>query len=199
MNCSDVGRNEPRNTNQRRAGISTTATERHSVGVVTHDEEEADLVTPTRANGRRTQEIRIELEKWVLSELGAPGAVVVSGDALEAGVAMKRFAGWSIPNGLPARVRDHDKLNLDRVFANPRDLGYHRCKPAQHKTGNHLMREAVGMHQTLGDAARNPGKPLQGMVFVGCHLSSLPSEPTNLIKEKITRIWTADYRQQHGL
>jgi hypothetical protein len=55
----------------------------------------------------------------VLWGLGAPGAAIVSGDVLEAG--MKRFAGWSIPNSLPARVRDHDKLNLDRVFANPRE------------------------------------------------------------------------------
>jgi hypothetical protein len=115
------------------------------------------------------------------------------------GAAIETFAGWSIPNSLAARVRDHDKLNLDRAFTNPRDLGYHRCKPGQHKTCNHLMREAVRMHQTLGDAARNPGQPSQGLVFVGCHLIFPPERAHQTIKEKVTRIWTADYRQHRGL
>jgi hypothetical protein len=105
------------------------------------------------------------------------------------------ICGLSIPKSLPASVCDHDKLNLDRVLANPRVLGHHHCKPGQHKTSNHLMREAAGMHQSLGDAARNPGKPLQGMAFVGCHSLTSPSEP---IKEKITRIWAADYREHVG-
>jgi hypothetical protein len=111
---------------------------------------------------------------WVVGD-GLEPPVLLAFLALEAGAAIEALASSSIPNSLPARVRDHDKLNLDRVFANPRGLGYHRCKPAQHKASNHLMREAVGMHQTLGDAVRNPSKPLQGTVFVWCHLSCLPS------------------------
>jgi hypothetical protein len=105
------------------------------------------------------------------------------------------ICGLSILKSLPARLRDHDKLDLDRVLANPRVLGHHHCEPGQHKTSNHLRREAVSMHQSLGDAARNPGKPLQGIAFVGCHWLTSPGEP---IEEKVTRIWTADYREHVG-
>jgi hypothetical protein len=78
-----------------------------------------------------------------------------------------------IPNRLSPGVRDHNKLNLDRLFANSRNVGHLRCESLQHKASNQLMREAMGKHQGLGDAARNVGKPLQSTAFVVCHRASL--------------------------
>jgi hypothetical protein len=74
-----------------------------------------------------------------------------------------------IPSRLSTGVRDHDKLNLDRLFANSRSVGHHRCESVQHKAINQLRREAMGEHQGLGNAARDVGKPLQGTAFVGRH------------------------------
>jgi hypothetical protein len=70
---------------------------------------------------------------------------------------------------LPSGDRDHDKLNLDRLFANFRGVSHHRCVPGQHKAGDQLLRKATGEHQGLSDAARNVGKPLQCAVLVGCY------------------------------
>jgi hypothetical protein len=86
-----------------------------------------------------------------------------------------RAARHLIPNRLSTGVRDHDELNLDRLFANSRNVRHLRCESVQHKASNQLMREAMGKHQGLGDAARNVGKPLQGTAFVECHrgLSSI--------------------------
>jgi hypothetical protein len=78
-----------------------------------------------------------------------------------------------IPNRVSAGVRDHDKLNLDRLFANSRDVGHDGCEFIQHEVVNQLIRKAVGKHQGLGNAARNVGKPLQGSAFVVRH--GLPS------------------------
>ena len=69
----------------------------------------------------------------------------------------------------PPRVRDYDKLNLDRLFADSRGIGNHRYEPGQYKAGNQFMREAIGVHQGLGDAARNVGKPLQCEALVWRH------------------------------
>src|SRR6266478_1541776 len=80
----------------------------------------------------------------------------------------------------PAGVRDHDKLNLDRLVADSRGIGNHRYEPSQYKAGNQLMRKAIGEHQCLGDAARNVGKPLQRVVLVGCHAIALASEPPSM-------------------
>jgi hypothetical protein len=79
-----------------------------------------------------------------------------------------------IPNRLSTGVRDHDKLNLDRLFANSRHVGHLRCESVPHKASYQLMGEAMGKHQGLGDATRNVGKPLQGTAFVDCH-GGLPS------------------------
>jgi hypothetical protein len=93
----------------------------------------------------------------------------------------------SIPNRLPTSVGDHDKLNLDRLFANSRNVGHHCCESVQLKASNQLMREAMGKHQGLGDAARNVGKPLQGTAFFEGH-RGLPHQRT--IEGNIARTWT---------
>jgi hypothetical protein len=81
---------------------------------------------------------------------------------------------YPVPNRLSTGVRDHDKLNLDRLFANSRHVGHLRCESILDKASYQLMREAMGKHQGLGDATRNVGKPLQGTAFVECH-GGLPS------------------------
>jgi hypothetical protein len=81
-----------------------------------------------------------------------------------------------IPNCLSTGVRDHNELNLDRLFANSRNVGHHRCESVEHKASNQLMREAMGKHQGLGNTAWNVGKPLQGTAFVGRHRASLLGE-----------------------
>jgi hypothetical protein len=80
---------------------------------------------------------------------------------------------YPTPNRPSTRVGDHDKLNLDCLFANSRNVGHYRCESVQHEAGNQLIRKAIGKHQALGDAARNVGKPLQGTAFVVRH--GLPS------------------------
>jgi hypothetical protein len=74
-----------------------------------------------------------------------------------------------IPNRLSTSVRDHNKLDLDRLFANSSNVGRHRCESVQHEASNQLLRETMGKHQGLGDAARNVSKPLQGTTFVEGH------------------------------
>jgi hypothetical protein len=44
--------------------------------------------------------------------------------------AIATFAGWSISNTLPARVRDHDKLDPDRGLTNPQTSGTAVATPA---------------------------------------------------------------------
>jgi hypothetical protein len=39
-------------------------------------------------------------------------------------------------NARSTDVRDHDKLNLDRLFANCGSVGHHRCESVQHEAGN---------------------------------------------------------------
>jgi hypothetical protein len=70
----------------------------------------------------------------------------------------------------PAGVRDHDKLNLDRLFADSRSIGIQRYESGQHKAGNQLMREPMGDHQGLGNASRNVGKPSQGAALIAGHV-----------------------------
>ena len=65
------------------------------------------------------------------------------------------------------------KLNLDRLSADSRGVGHHRCEVGQRKAGNQLMREAMGEHQAFGDAARNVGKQSQCAALVSCHATVL--------------------------
>jgi hypothetical protein len=97
---------------------------------------------------------------------------------------------WINQRCLPACVRDHDKLNLDSLSANSRDLGHHSREPSYHKASNKLIREAIGGHQGFSDTTRNVGKPLQGAALVWRH-GLTPKKPS---EENITSTWTADYR-----
>jgi len=60
------------------------------------------------------------------------------------------------------------------------------------------MREAIGEHQGLRDAARNVGKPFQCVVLVRCHAIVPASEPPSTAREcslserKVTAIRMGD-------
>jgi hypothetical protein len=94
------------------------------------------------------------------------GVVLALGDVEEAG------AGRSSERS-PSNVRNHDKLNLDRLFANLRHIGHHRHESGLHKAGNQLPSETMGKHEGVGKSARDVGKPLQCVELARSHFSLL--------------------------